>query len=64
MGVRSCIDALSKYIENYSDKTEAGCNTTLLVKTNVVRKTIKEKNNLISELDKTLGNLDKEKRSI
>ena len=63
MEIEACVDSLSKDVNTYYDRAQNESDMSLLIKTNVFKKSISSKQELIKNLDLAIKKLDKEKKT-
>ena len=63
MEIEACVDSLSKDVNTYYDRAHNESDMSLLIKTNVFKKSISSKQELIKNLDLAIKKLDEEKKT-
>ena len=61
--IEACVDSLSKDVNTYYDRAQNESDMSLLIKTNVFKKSISSKQELIKNLDLAIKKLDEEKKT-
>ena len=64
MEVEACFESLTKDFNTYYDRVEDESDISLLIKANVIRKSINSKQELIKNLDLAIKNPEKEKKTL
>ena len=64
MEVEACVESLTKDLNTYYDRAEDESDMSLLIKANVIRKSINSKQELIKNLDLAIKNSEKEKKTL
>ena len=62
--VEACVESLTKDLNTYYDRAEDESDMSLLIKANVIRKSINSKQELIKNLDLAIKNSEKEKKTL
>ena len=62
--VEACFESLTKDFNTYYDRVEDESDISLLIKANVIRKSINSKQELIKNLDLAIKNSEKEKKTL
>ena len=62
--VEACVESLTKHLNTYYDRAEDESDMYLLIKANVIRKSINSKQELIRNLDLAIKNSEKEKKTL
>ena len=62
--VLSCITSLEQYVEKYRDEAEEKHDRSLFLKSNVLRKTIKRKKQVVKDVDFSIFKLEEEAKSV
>ena len=60
----SCITSLEQDVEKYCDDVEEKHDMPLFLKSNVLRKTIKDKKQVVKDLDFSISKLEEEAKSV
>ena len=62
--VMSCITSLEQDVEKYRDEAEEKHDISLFLKSNALRKTIKDKKQVVKDLDFLISKLEEEAKSV
>ena len=62
--VMSCITSLEQDVEKYCDEAEEKHDMSLFLKSNALRKTIKDKKQVVKDLDFSISKLEEEAKSV
>ena len=62
--IMSCITSLEQDVEKYCDEAEEKHDMSLFLKSNALRKTIKDKKQVVKDLDFSISKLEEEGKSV